>query len=414
MSAEGNLTIRNSRSRLATWVAAIVVLAAVGVAEGQDGTVGTVLDPVAVEEYWTVERMLGAQPVPMPLGVYPGEAAEASDQLAEPRGEPGFAPGWSPGGGPQPTADTAFQIGDGTFAGMTTFGVEPQHGSAPTLPSGAYAPFQRWTWYGNYLAFPTSTVGKLFFTLGGSNFVCSASVIQKDTVATAGHCVSSGNGTFISSASFCPSFCGAACSFGPHPARGCWPAVFASTTALFHNSGATDRDVGCLVLSTTGDTIADNVGDVTGWTGRAWNFDATQPILAAGYPQGAPFLGHHIVTAFSSEWYTVDMTAADGQVSKYIGNDMTGGSSGGPWWLNVAHRVAEYPAIDGSDATDPFQALAGPAINGVNSHKRCSQPGCPSGSLFTQEMGSPEFTSTPGDTNESEDVFATCFANGGT
>ncbi len=52
-------------------------------------------------------------------------------------------------------------------------------------------------------------------------------------------------------------------------------------------------------------------------------------------------------------------------------------------------------------------------INGVNSHKRCTQSGCPSGSVFTKEMGSPQFRNTTGDNNESEDVFAVCFTNGG-
>lgn len=82
-----------------------------------------------------------------------------------------------------------------------------------------------------------------------------------------------------------------------------------------------------------------------------------------------------------------------GPVSKYIGNDMTGGPSGGPWWLNVGHHTLEYADTDGLCDTDPFQAAANvfPLINGVNSNKRCNVGGCPAGYLFTQEMGSPQF-----------------------
>ncbi|UUZ47306.1 S1 family peptidase [Massilia sp. B-10] len=43
-------------------------------------------------------------------------------------------------------------------------------------------------------AYPYVTVGKLFFSIGGSPFVCSASVIQRRVVVTAGHCVHSGTG----------------------------------------------------------------------------------------------------------------------------------------------------------------------------------------------------------------------------
>lgn len=403
----------------ATLLIAVIAAAAGFAADAQDEPVGIVLgnDPMSVEEYWTVERMRSAQPMPVPMEVYPGDVLQTTDLLVDAPGTPGFAPGWAPGQGAQPGADVAYALTPDTMEWMATNGFDalPQHGGVPTSPAtGPYAPFQRWTWFGNYLAYPTSTIGKLFFTLGGNNFVCSASVIQKNTIATAGHCVSSGSGTGISSALFCPSFCGAACSFGPHPQRGCWAATFVGVSGPFHTASATDRDLGCLVLSTTGTTIANNVGDVTGWTGRTWNLASTQPTFAAGYPAGSPFLGHHIISTFSAEWYTVDMTSGDGQVSKYIGNDMTGGSSGGPWWLNLHHRTAEYADTDGSNTTDPFQTTFGPAINGVNSHKRCSQGGCPTGSVFTQEMGSPQFTKTVGDANESEDVFAICFANGGT
>jgi hypothetical protein len=101
------------------------------------------------------------------------------------------------------------------------------------------------------------------------------------------------------------------------------------------------------------------------------------------------------------------------QKSKYIGCDMTGGSSGGPWWINMVYGATEFPDTDGSNITDPSQGTAVPLINGINSHKRCSKAGCAAG-IFTQEMGSPPFRNTTGDANESEDVFAKCFNNGGT
>ncbi|MGH2400759.1 MAG: trypsin-like serine peptidase, partial [bacterium] len=131
-------------------------------------------------------------------------------------------------------------------------------------------------------------------------------------------------------------------------------------------------------------------------------------------PQGAPFAGNRLISTVSTEWYQLNRNASEPQLSKYIGNDMTGGSSGGPWWINHTHSNVEIADTDGSALTDPAQGNTAPWINGVNSHKRCTTGGCPAGTVFTQEMGSPQFRNTVGDINESEDVFAACFNNGGT
>jgi hypothetical protein len=136
-------------------------------------------------------------------------------------------------------------------------------------------------------------------------------------------------------------------------------------------------------------------------------------MVSWGYPAASPFSGYHIILATSPEWYEVNMTSGDGLVSKYMGNDMTGGSSGGPWWMSVGHNTYEYPDTDGSWATDPGSP-GGPYLNGVNSHKRCRNgcftPPTSTSGTFWQEMGSPQFRNTSGDTDESEDIFASCFA----
>ncbi len=80
---------------------------------------------------------------------------------------------------------------------------------------------------------------------------------------------------------------------------------------------------------------------------------------------------------------------------------MTGGSSGGPWWLNLRgpNLALEVRALDNSDLTDPGHP-DGPFLNGVNSHRRTG---------FNNEMGSSEFDGGTSDLNESEDIFAACF-----
>ena len=101
------------------------------------------------------------------------------------------------------------------------------------------------------------------------------------------------------------------------------------------------------------------------------------------------------------------------QISKVIGSDLTGGSSGGPWILGLANDDLERPDSDGAKATDPGNNW----LNGVNSHKRCrttcQSPPTNNSGVFWQEMTSPPFRRTTVDRQESEDVFRACFAEGG-
>jgi hypothetical protein len=183
-----------------------------------------------------------------------------------------------------------------------------------------------------------------------------------------------------------------------------------ATSSQWFSTSNSDRDYGCIVTATTGTKVANKIGNITGWTGRAWNWSSGQPTLAWGYPQGAPFAGNRLITTASTEWYQLNRNTSESQLSKYIGSDQTGGSSGGPWWLNFRGPV-EIAAVDSSAITDPSQGNSAPLINGINSHKRCSAAGCPAGSLFMNEMGSPQFLSSTSDNNDSEDIFAVCLAH---
>ncbi|MGF1615707.1 MAG: trypsin-like serine peptidase [Gammaproteobacteria bacterium] len=374
---------------------------------------------------WTPERMESAEPSPLrrpqPPEVPEGNGARsaAQQQQEEERGNAGYAPGWEPSGEElQPEPDWFYEItppGDPSYSVPQADSVA-RHGSPPQAPDdyGRYAPFQRWSWFGDYLQYPVSTVGKLFYRQNGQDRVCTASVIQRNTIATAGHCVHDGSGRDrggSASIVFCPSYAEA----GVNPNLGCWPAVTWRTSEAWYNDGNLDRDYACVVLAPGGTVIADSVGHVTGWLGRAWNWPARNAVFQWGYPAGPPFTGNRIITTVSTEWYEVDMVPGDGQRSKYIGSDQTGGSSGGPWWLNMTHpdSAKEIDDTDDSPLTDPPGLVTStPLINGVVSHSRC-QGLCTAETEFSQELGSPPFRSTEDDPDESEDVFQACFVAGG-
>ena len=60
-----------------------------------------------------------------------------------------------------------------------------------------------------YTQQPTSTHGKVFFTLGGGDYVCSGTALlsgNKSVVWTAGHCVNEGPGDFATNWQFVPAY----------------------------------------------------------------------------------------------------------------------------------------------------------------------------------------------------------------
>ena len=397
-------------------LAVALFLALAGGAAAQDPTVSTPegrgtdaaaaeAEALAIQDFWTPERMAAAEPRPIPTMV----TTESASLTAAPviLGEPILISGHSAGGGPFTPKVRTFRRSEGQATAT------PQSwGTAPTNPlSGPYGPFQRWTMEGNYLPFARAIHGKLFFVLGGNLFQCSASVIGRSTVATAGHCVSDGGGTFATSLLFCPSYYNGA--GGVHPARGCWAGVAVTTSGAWHFTGDPDYDYACFVTATTGTIVADKIGNVTGWSGRAANWPSEQPEITFGYPAGAPFPGNVIQQTASTEWYNWEATAG-GQVSKVIGSDLTGGASGGGWFLGWRAPGAEVADTDGSIVTDPA-GFGGPYINGVNSHKRCvvncSSPPTAGAGVFWQEMTSPPFLSTAAVDGDSEEVFAVCLAH---
>jgi Trypsin len=373
-----------------------------------------------VQAYWSPERMKTATTLP-PRGpdAVQGRTVTNRAALTSADAYPMLIPGWNPKSGkPQPTKDNwlVFGPGDPQYAAATA--IAPRSfGSPPANPTdyANYGKFQRWSWWARYQSWPTSVIGKMFFSQGGLNYVCSGTIVNRNMFITAGHCVSDGAGDFSTNMLICPSYN----ANGINPNVGCWPWASATTSESWHTASDFDRDYACVVTQPTGTVLADSVGNVTGWAGVAVNWGNDQMIFSTGYPAGAPFPGFNIIFTAAVEWYAVN-TGGDGNVSKYIGNDMTGGSSGGGWLMSISHPTREYAVVDDSALTDPLATsgpAAGPYVNGVNSHSRCmtacTTPPTSSQGVFWDEMGSPSFTSSGSDGEDVVDVYNDCLANGG-
>jgi V8-like Glu-specific endopeptidase len=253
-----------------------------------------------IVEYWTPERVQNAIPREVVLDTLPAGAIP----LAKPDnpGNGGGGGGGKPGGGDDG--------GDGTVNG------------------------KHWTAGGAVKA----TTGKVLFTMGSTNYVCSGSVVtDRDTstslVLTAGHCTydDAGNEWAVNWL-FYPDFESGDgtldCSSAPY---GCWTALHLITTQGFAG-GNLSYDVAFAVV--TGDTGQDYQLDdsSTGGAGSqaiAFNQYFPADVVSFGYPHAKPYNGTQLT-------YCAGPTSLDPFGSGDYGVEckMTGGSSGGPWFLD--------------------------------------------------------------------------------
>ncbi len=167
----------------------------------------------------------------------------------------------------------------------------------------------------------TSTTGKVYFTLGGGNYVCSGAATSssnRSVVTTAGHCVNEGPGSFATNWAFVPAY-----NNGSRP-YGTWTARTLVTTSAWANQGNINYDGGFAVMNTLSGRF---LTDVVGGQGIAFNLARGLFYNAYGYPAAPPFDGETLQSCSG--------TASDdvwgGTQSQSIPCNMTGGSSGGPW-----------------------------------------------------------------------------------
>ncbi len=178
------------------------------------------------------------------------------------------------------------------------------------------------------LSYPLSTVGKLFMTTAsGQNLVCSGTAIvsnNHNTVDTAGHCLYWQN-QWVQRVIFCPLY-----DKGNTP-YGCWAASDLEVPADWMNRKQNDlhHDFGMVIVAPNDEG---NLTDVVGGAGWAYNQDISQPFYAYGYPAGQPFDGQ---TRQSCENRQAKAWQHAGGKVISIPCDMTGGSSGGPWFVQV-------------------------------------------------------------------------------
>jgi len=287
----------------------VVFLVALGwsapvTANGNVQAGGVRRDGAAIVAYWTPERMANARPAELVL-----------------QGEP------SPARAPQPAGlARAMESGRGgawrlVEVDTKTLMEEARLVEAPvgyTYPP----PENTWpvpkTWYGS---FPLRTVGKVFFTQNGSNFVASGAANGNRAVLTAGHVVSDGQENWSTNVVFVPALRE---SWRPY---GTWTAIDLWTKSAWFHSQDTCRDVGYIIVGDQGGmTLAERVGSL----GFSWNQSLPQAWMALGYPAASPWVGS-IMVATNASYANSDSPGGCSPATVGIGTRQTPGASGGPW-----------------------------------------------------------------------------------
>ncbi|GIH76491.1 trypsin-like serine peptidase [Planobispora longispora] len=176
------------------------------------------------------------------------------------------------------------------------------------------------------------SVGKVFFTMGGRDYSCSASVVNsrgRNLLATAAHCVYDAkrwakNWIFIPGYSY---------SRGKHlRPYGVWTMTKAVIEPEWARSYDPDYDY---AFVTVGKYRGRNVANVVGAQGIRWNQPAKVSVLIYGYPAEYPWNGSRVVgCSRTTELDTVP--AARVARHRFARCTLNGGSSGGPWIRNYS------------------------------------------------------------------------------
>jgi hypothetical protein len=174
---------------------------------------------------------------------------------------------------------------------------------------------------------PVSNIGKVFFTMGGSNYVCSGNSVSssnKSTVSTAGHCVNEGPGAFATNFVFVPAYLNGAAPYGKWAAN----ALYAPTQ--WSAAGDMQYDTGFAVVAPLN---GQNLSDVVGASGVQFNAARGLTYKSYGYPAASPFDGQSLISCTGPASDDPNNPQFN---SQGIPCDMTGGSSGGPWFIGTS------------------------------------------------------------------------------
>ena len=174
--------------------------------------------------------------------------------------------------------------------------------------------------------------GKVFLTLGTTNYVCSGTAVEASAgvnlVWTAGHCVTNGPAQFATNFMFVPGY-----YKGLEP-NGRWAFTTIDSTPGWEAQGSNRfrYDVGAARVVNAGNPSATFAGTIGARPLAFGQSPAGKRLVSYGYPAAGKFNGSQQY-ACASPFRRWDVLAFLDPMQ--ISCDMTGGSSGGGWILDA-------------------------------------------------------------------------------
>jgi hypothetical protein len=183
--------------------------------------------------------------------------------------------------------------------------------------------------------YPWKAVGKLFFrTDSGGNSVCSAAVVQRRVVATAGHCVyNPATKKFYTNFLFVPGHDNGASPCGGYN----WEYV--ATTGSWSSSGSlpSQADFAVIVPVNKSCKGQNRIGLSVGWLGWRTNALRNNHVSILGYPC-------NLDSCQILQETNAQVTRAANPNSAEAGSFHEGGASGGPWVQDWGVSASGQPA----------------------------------------------------------------------
>jgi hypothetical protein len=97
-------------------------------------------------------------------------------------------------------------------------------------------------------------------------------------------------------------------------------------------------------VASTGSVHNNEIANITGGLGFAWNQARDQHFLDWGYPSGTPYNGNKLVLTTAEERYETTFGGSPAQNS--IGSAQTPGFSGGPWVIGFSGQNAFINSVN--------------------------------------------------------------------
>jgi V8-like Glu-specific endopeptidase len=216
-----------------------------------------------------------------------------------------------------------------TRDGLKALGTPKRGGKETAIPPTAVSPtaFPQagGPWTGGGAVVKTS--GRVFFSFQGRTASCSGNSVTSQngsTVITAGHCVKY-QGSWHTNWVFVPAY------NNGHAPYGQWSATKTFSTDQWVASEDINYDVGAAVVAPLG---GKKLAETVGAQGLSFNGGYNKAMYAFGFPAASPYDGTKLIHCSGN-------SSKDFLFSKdhSLGCNMTGGSSGGPWFTSFSEAT---------------------------------------------------------------------------